>query len=474
MIIHDKDFKPFDIDFQRELLAILLQNADFYTRYDSIWSATYFDNALHKQIAQAFLTVRLLGSEHPARITLRQELVKDYDHTAAYPANVLTLLAEVDVLYELPLHNIKYSLEVVREWARNHAIVRAVETSINLIGSGKPEEIRALIDKAIEVGKDLDNQGITVNSETRCPSVVLLKARGSALPLGLNTLDLKMEGGIRPGEMLAVIGGPGSFKSGTLLHMGMAALMPTRGKKITYITLEMPEVQVYARYCYRITQLGKGFLTGNKEEFDKKFEREISQYRGALHIKAFGSGTLELSALRSYLDHLENQGHITDLLIVDYPQIMAKPVGIQDHISTGRLYAGVRAIATDRKIPVLVAAQTNRDAFKDPEKVTLQHISATMDIARHSDYVVALMQTEKEHQCSKMRQKLIKNRNDASGVVVSIEVKYEICELIDHGPFIDSDVTEEETSSKASYHDDDKRTMRENLAARTRARQNGF
>jgi hypothetical protein len=84
---------------------------------------------------------------------------------------------------------------------------------------------------------------------------------------------------------------------------------------------------------------------------------------------------------------------------------------------------------------VIVAAQMNRDALKEPENTSLQHISATMDIARHSDFIVAIVQTEDEKQSSHRRLKLLKNRNEESGVIISTEVDYPLYWLKDKGPW---------------------------------------
>jgi hypothetical protein len=98
----------------------------------------------------------------------------------------------------------------------------------------------------------------------------------------------------------------------------------------------------------------------------------------------------------------------------------------KEYISVGLLYAGARAIATERQIPVIVAAQANREALKKPETLNLEHISATMDIARHSDFVLAIIQTEEEKKDAHIRLKLLKNRNAESGVVIDTEIDYKL------------------------------------------------
>lgn len=470
--------------FQRQLLALLLQNPETYGHFSGIWSHTYFDETHHRQIAHAYIKIRLAGGEHPTAASLFQELFKEQDPRAPVPLDLAALRKEAEALYLIPTANIDYSLKEVRAWAQNQALIEAITESVDLLQTGKVAEIRPRIDKALAVGSDMLNAGITINADTRNPSTMLLAPSKAGLPTGMRTLDFDyIKGGLQAGEMLTVLGGPGVFKSGTMLNFSIPAFGPEHGKKVTYISLEMPEIQVYRRYCHRFTRLDFNYLRDNPADFDKAFNEKIQEYRGALHIKAFGSCSLSMAQLRAYLDHLETKGHETELLIIDYPQIMARAeFGDREHISVGLLYAGARAIATDRQIPVIVAAQATREALKSPESLSLHHISATMDVARHSDFVLAIIQTEEEKKNRHIRLKLLKNRNEESGVVVDALVDYNFYELKDLGKWKPKEEDPGENNSSTSYGNTQKRAARAaanknkaaNLAPGTVIRGDGF
>jgi replicative DNA helicase len=440
--------------FQRQLLALLLQNPETYGHFSGIWSHTYFDETHHRQIAHAYIKIRLAGGEHPTEASLFQELFKEVDPRAPVPLDLQALRREAEAIYTIPTANIDYSLKEVRLWAQNQALIQAINESVDLLQGGKVSEIRPTIDKALSVGADMTNAGITMNAETRNPSTMLLQSIGCGLPTGMATLDLYLKGGLQGGEMLTVVGGPGVFKSGTMLNFSMPAFGKEYGKKVTYISLEMPDVQVYSRYCFRLVGLDYDYLKEHPADFDLRFNEEMKNYYGALHIKAFGSCSLNMAQLRTYLDHLETKGHTTELLILDYPQIMAKADfggENKEHISVGLLYAGARAIATDRHIPVIVAAQANRDALKNPEGLSLQHISATMDVARHSDFVLAIIQTEEEKKNNQIRLKLLKNRNEEAGIVIKATVDYKKYKLTDIGEWQPPEEEAEDNNSSTSH-----------------------
>ena len=455
--------------FQRQLLALLLQNPATYGHFSGIWSHTYFDETHHRQIAHAYIKIRLAGGEHPTEASLYQELFKEQDPRAPIPLDVQALRQEAETLYKIPTGNIDYSLKEVRLWAQNQALIAAINESVDFLQGGKVSEIRPTIDKALSVGADMLNAGITLNADTRSPSSMLLAATVSGLPTGMGTLDLYLKGGLQAGEMLTVVGGPGVFKSGAMLNFSIPAFRQQYSKRVTYISLEMPDIQVFSRYVFRLTGLDYEYLHENPADFDAQFNATITNFYGALHIKAFGSCSLTMAQLRTYLDFLDTKGHETELLILDYPQIMAKAEvggGEKEYISVGLLYAGARAIATDRQIPVIVAAQANREALKNPEKLNLEHISATMDVARHSDFVLAIIQTEEEKKNRHMRLKLLKNRNEESGVIIEALVDYKRYKLTDIGEWKPPEEDPEENNSATSHGNAAKSKNRHSRAAK--------
>jgi hypothetical protein len=142
---------PFTPLFQRELMAILLQLPDVYTQYAEIWQPTYFDDPNHRKISAAYIRIRESGNEHPTEVSIRQELLKQYDYNDL-PIDVEEMLKEVEVLYTIPPQNINYSVQEVKKWAQHHALMQAMGVAIDLIDDGKSENILPLFQKAMMVG----------------------------------------------------------------------------------------------------------------------------------------------------------------------------------------------------------------------------------------------------------------------------------------------------------------------------------
>jgi hypothetical protein len=146
---------PFTPAFQRRLLAMLLQVPETYSRYNNVWDPTYFDDPLHRKIVHAYIHIWIIGREQPSELSVRQQLLKDYDLTADLPEDVNKLITEMETLYTIPVENVNYSLDEVKAWAQRHALFQAIETSVGLVQSGKPEQIIALFHRVLNIGDNV-------------------------------------------------------------------------------------------------------------------------------------------------------------------------------------------------------------------------------------------------------------------------------------------------------------------------------
>jgi hypothetical protein len=159
--------------FQRDILAHTLQNPDVFSRLSNAWSVTYFDAPQHRQIANAYYHIKMVGREQPTKASIVQELTKEW-HNDEYPVHVKDALRELDVLYDIPVANIEYTIEEVRSWAKDHALLQVIEASINLIGTGKPENILEIVQKAFLVGDDIGLAGDDFfRTEPELPPVII-------------------------------------------------------------------------------------------------------------------------------------------------------------------------------------------------------------------------------------------------------------------------------------------------------------
>jgi hypothetical protein len=196
------------------------------------------------------------------------------------------------------------------------------------------------------------------------------------------------------------------------------------------------------------------------EKFDADFRTKVSEaYTGQLVIKQYATRSMTGTMLRAYLDLMESNGHKTDLLVVDYGNIMkSESRSDQEHIGVGSCFEALRAIAVDYQIGVITAARLNREAFES-NNVGMEHIAGSMEIAAVADYIIANMQTPDEKKQKKMRMKILANRNDVADVVLGIDLDPETMYMTSTGLVLDADEDDGDTKdyNKSNYGKGDKK-----------------
>jgi len=423
---------PYSPSFQLRILAALVQDPTLYSRYHGVWKSSYYTDPLCQLVAQCIFEFRELNKHSPNQDTLLNYAIsKNENSDMEFKRKILDKIEE---LFNHEVIDKEWTEKVVVEWARAQSIEDAILTCAKLLEENKKDKIPQIIDDAYKVGEDITKLGTMISSTFSNPSALIISQKKAKIPTGFSDLDPFIEGGVGGGEILVFLGPPKGFKSGNMLNATIPALQAPYGKKVTYISLELREEKVLERYCYRLTQMNKDQLMENPPEFDKKFESRVSQIlTGQLAIKNYPTRSATASMIRRYLDMLDSQGHTTDLLVVDYGNIM-KPENkyYSDFSGIGENFESLRAISIERDIPVITAARTNREGLMT-DNLKMEHIAGSMEIAACADYVVALLQTDTEHRDWTMRHKLLLNRNEDCGVVIGNSIDYDTYTIYNTG-----------------------------------------
>jgi replicative DNA helicase len=445
--MNDVEQYPYSPSFQNRILAALLQDPGLYPRYYSVWNSSYFTDPINQIIATVLFEFRSLHKQSPNIDTVINSVITRNERS---PDDFKKQLVErINILYTTELVDQQWTEKVVVDWARAQAIEAAVIESADCLSKNQKSKIPKIIDQAYRTGENIEKLGLFVDKNSTKPSVAIKSQKINKLPTGFSDLDPLIEGGVGGGELLVFLGPPKGFKSGNLLNSIIPSLQAPYGKAVTYISLELKEEKVYERFCYRITKLDKDFLNSNPEAFDKKFEERIQQIlSGKLAIKVYPTRSAGCSQVRSYLDFLDSRGHQTGLLVVDYGNIMKVEDARQSEwTGIGANFEGLRAIGLERDIPVITAARTNREGLLS-EDLKMEHIAGSMEISATCDYCVALIQTPEEHRSSTMRQKLLLNRNEDSGIIIGCDIDYPTYTIVNTGIINSSEEEEDEENPK--------------------------
>lgn len=167
------------------------------------------------------------------------------------------------------------------------------------------------------------------------------------------------------GDVMAIGARPKTGKSALALQI--AIYLQNIGLKVGYFNLEMTRKQMFERMTAFTGDLdlnrilnGTRYLEGEKEKFDKA----LDTMRNMKNLTIF-SGSKKVSDIRA-----ESRGKGFDVIIIDYLQLLRSDSkrGANRYAEVGDISRGIKAIAMDFNIPVIILSQLNRESTMAKDK----------------------------------------------------------------------------------------------------------
>src|SRR5215467_4885796 len=226
----------------------------------------------------------------------------------------------------------------------------------------------------------------------------LYENRGSltGIPTGFGDLD-KMTLGLHPAEMIVIAARPSMGKTALAMNIAEHVAMNV-GKPVAVFSLEMSSQQLVQRLlCSRakvdLQRVRDGFLS------ERDFPSLTAAASKLAEAKIFidDSASLSILELRAKARRLKAQQDVS-LIIVDYLQLLRSTSRrAQDNrqLEISEISAGLKALAKDMKIPVIVVAQLNRQPEqRSGGKPRLSDLRESGSIEQDADLVGLLVRPE--------------------------------------------------------------------------------
>lgn len=203
-----------------------------------------------------------------------------------------------------------------------------------------------------------------------------------------------MIGGFEHGDVIVIGARPAVGKSAFATQL--TSYIADLGFKIAYFNLEMLESQIYERFLSATSGIGLQRIrraiafTGDEQE---KFDRanEILAKKNQIIIS---TGSQTVTSIRN-----EVKKHKYDLVVIDYLQLI-KPEGRYKGnrvAEVGDISHGLKAIATDFKIPVIVLSQLNRASVgREDKEPTMGELRESGDVEQDASVIIMLWNLDEE------------------------------------------------------------------------------
>lgn len=232
--------------------------------------------------------------------------------------------------------------------------------------------------------------------------------------MGIPALDEKTFG-IQPHELIVCAGWQGMGKSTLMQHITFSAYL--QGKKILFVSLEMDRGPLLRKFDTMAVDMSYRELKG-LELPDESMERWAQWAEDAEADREHGKDIVIIDRIGSRTAtgiFAETIRHKPDLVIVDYLSLLdtGKSGNDKQWQAIGQISRELKLNAQTLGIPVVAAAQTNRESVK--EGVKLETIAFSSSIGMDADIVLGLMQDDDMKAEEKMDVVMVKNRDGAPG-----------------------------------------------------------
>ena len=290
------------------------------------------------------------------------------------------------------------------------------------------------VEKGIELSfydaSYMDSQTLAVDSnptadESRLIRRIINKEEEPGIMTGFPDLD-KMTGGLKRGEMFVVAARPSIGKTAVALNIIRNIVMKNNPKTVILFSLEMTDEQISTRLiCTEADMSERTFRDGSFRNGDMpRLANAVKNLREAPFF-IDPTGGLTIAELRAKARRMKIQ-HKIDLIVIDYLQLMqgsGHEESRQREVS--EISSGIKSLAKELEIPVMVLAQLNREVEKGTASTMpkLSHLRESGSIEQDADVVVFLHRDRDQAKNlapgASVEAKLIveKNRNGETGYV---------------------------------------------------------
>ena len=234
------------------------------------------------------------------------------------------------------------------------------------------------------------------------------------VPTGLLDVDKLLKGGLRPGSLNLVAGRPGQGKSSLMQTIAIDAM--NKGKRVGFFSLEMKIRELTARMLSAASGLDANILSEGLLS-DTQWETLISTLETLHSGRLFLSDLANLTpaSLRAQAWQMKSRCGL-DLLVVDYVQLMRPGMRFQSREQeVAYCSRELKLLAGELDIPVLAAAQMNRDSEvrveRDPQLSDLRESGA---LENDADVVMFIWRPDQAVNISRL--KIAKHRGGPVGI----------------------------------------------------------
>ncbi len=304
--------------------------------------------------------------------------------------------------------NLSYYVEIMRE---KHVLRRMLRACTQVIGRVHEHqgEVDGLIDEVerdiLKISEEREDAGVRGMKDLVRGAIDLIQsyhARAGGLTgigTGLSDLD-KLTSGLHEGEMIVIAARPSVGKTSLAMNI-VEHVIVEEGLPVGVFSLEMTSESLVMRMLCSLARVnGRAIRDGFLSEQDMRKLTGAASKMAKAPLYIDDTSGLSILQLRARARRMWQQ-HGIKLIVIDYLQLLhSSSRKAQDNRQqeVAEISAGVKALAKELKVPVIVLSQLNRDVEKrgKAEKPKLSDLRESGSIEQDADVVGLLYRVESD------------------------------------------------------------------------------
>jgi replicative DNA helicase len=387
--------------FQVKVLTSLLKHKEFLQNIHDVLESESFDNPAHKWIIDEILRYYTQFNTTPSLDALQVEVKKISNEVLK-----VSVIEQLKEAYKTANDDRDYVEQEFSAFCKNQQLKNALFSSVDLLQSGKYDDIRGLIDTALKAGQDKNiGHEYIKDIETRYRA-----EDRSPIPSEWDKINELLMGGLGSGDFGIIFGNPGGGKSWCLISLGAAAVK--LGYNVLHYTLELSESYVGKRYdaCF------SGIPVDKLHEHRPEMEKIINELPGTLIVKEYSPGRASMSTIEAHIQKCKDLGVVADLIIIDYVDLLkSKRKSAEKKEEIDDVYTAAKGLAKELKVPVWTVSQVNRAGAKD-DIIEGDKAAGSYDKIMIADFALSLSRKRQDKVNGTGRFHVMKNRYGMDGM----------------------------------------------------------
>lgn len=427
---------PQNIEAEEGVLGAILIDNECIDEILPILKAEHFYRDSHQIIYRA------IGELHTAQIPVDSILLEERLRTTGELDRIGGLDAILLIMGSTPHSaNVRYHAQIVLEKALARDLAFKANSILDAVYSDNfsAEDLLAAATAGIaEVADTQEVDDKVFTSEQTAAKYLKTLARretgrGSGRLTGIELLDNHIVG--MQGGQLIVLGAPPSVgKTALAVQIARFNAMDAQGRdgeiiqegvQVFYCTLEMSDEELFERSIITLSGIDGGMLKRGAIVPDHDFRGFLEDAIKAMsktRMHTFDTGIMTVDAIRPRAARIQKKGGL-GLIVTDHLHLMSANAGGREKDEVNKLAEitkGLKALARDLNVPVLLLSQFNRDIGKRPDKVPVMgDLRGSGAIEQDADVVILMHRPsywEKDSPSGVIDLHLVKNRNGPIGL----------------------------------------------------------